>query len=232
MARLARITVPGVPHHVTQRGNRRQQTFFSDADYTDYIALMAEHCAAAGTEVWAYCLMPNHVHLILVPSHEHGLRAALGEAHRRYTRMVNRREGWTGWLWQGRFASCPMDESHLVSAARYVEMNPVRARLAATPQDWRWSSAAAHLAGRDDALVQVAPLLDRVPDWATLLDENADDSERFDALRAGERTGRPVGGDAFVAGLEAQLGRPLARRRPGRKPRNRDTADQSAPPLK
>jgi putative transposase len=135
MARLARIVVPGLPHHVTQRGNRRQQTFFGEADIDAYIALMAEHCAAARVAVWAYCLMPNHVHLILVPETETGLRDALGPAHRRYTMAVNAREGWTGWLWQGRFASCPLDEPHLVAAARYVELNPVRAGLVERPGD-------------------------------------------------------------------------------------------------
>lgn len=98
MARLARVVVPGLPHHVTQRGNRRQQTFFSDDDYATYTVLLAESCAAAGVGVWAYCLMPNHVHLILVPRDADGLRAALGEAHRRYTRHVNFRAGWRGYL--------------------------------------------------------------------------------------------------------------------------------------
>ena len=104
MARLARVVVEGVAHHVTQRGNRRQQTFFSDADYEAYLALLAEGSQAAGVEVWGYCLMPNHVHLILVPSTADGLRAALGEAHRRYSRGINLRQGWRGFLWQGRVA--------------------------------------------------------------------------------------------------------------------------------
>ncbi len=96
MARLARIVIPGIPHHVTQRGNRRLPVFFEDSDYEAYLALLGEWCAKAGTPIWAYCLMPNHVHLILVPPDEGGLRAALGEAHRRYTRHVNAREDWRG----------------------------------------------------------------------------------------------------------------------------------------
>ena len=88
MARMARVVIPIYPHHVTQRGNRRQRTFFGDADYTTYLALLSEFCRKAGTRVWAYCLMPNHVHLVMVPSTEDGLRAALGEAHRHYTRHV------------------------------------------------------------------------------------------------------------------------------------------------
>ena len=138
MPRCARLVVPGLPHHVTQRGNRRLPTFFRDGDYALYRHLLREGCAKAGTRIWAWCLMPNHVHLILVPSSEDGLRAALGEAHRRYTRLVNEREGWRGHLWQSRFASFAMDEQWLVACARYVELNPVRAGLVRRPEDWRW----------------------------------------------------------------------------------------------
>ena len=129
MARLARLVIPGLPHHVTQRGNRRQQTFFNDGDYVAYLELMAEWCREEGVEIWSYCLMPNHVHLIAVPKTEDGLRRAIGEAHRRYTRRINFREKWRGYLWQGRFASFIMDEPYLLAAARYVELNPVRAKL-------------------------------------------------------------------------------------------------------
>jgi putative transposase len=130
MARLPRVVAPGLPHHVTQRGNRRQQTFFSDEDYVEYRRLLAESCRSCGTDVLAYCLMPNYVHLILVPADEFGLRDALGEAHRRYTRMVNFREGWKGHLWQECFHSFVMDERHLLAAARYVERNPVSGAFA------------------------------------------------------------------------------------------------------
>ena len=129
MARLARLVIPGLPHHVTQRGNRRQQTFFNDGDYAAYLELMADWCREEGVEIWSYCLMPNHVHLIAVPKTEDGLRRAIGEAHRRYTRRINFREQWRGYLWQGRFASFIMDEPYLLAAARYVELNPVRAKL-------------------------------------------------------------------------------------------------------
>jgi putative transposase len=218
MARLARVVAAGIPHHVTQRGNRRQQVFFGDEDYEAYRTLLAEGCRAAGVKVWAYCLMPNHVHLILVPSDADGLRAALGEAHRRYTRLVNFREGWRGYLWQGRFASFPMDETHLLAGARYVELNPVRAKLARRARDWRWSSARAHLEGRDDGLVSLRPLLDLVPDWAEFLRGGLSDEEA-EAIRSGERTGRPLGSARFVARLEKRLDRPLARRKPGPKPK-------------
>src|SRR3989304_6235437 len=169
MARIARVVAPGLPHHGTQRGNRRQAVFFCAKDYAVYRALMAEHCAAAGVAVWAYCLMPNHVHLILVPSDPSGLQRAVGEAHRRYTRYVNSREDWRGYLWQGRFASFPMDEPNLPAAVRYVELNPVRAGLVRRARDWKWSSARAHLAGRDDGLVETAPLLGLVGDWKACL---------------------------------------------------------------
>ncbi len=218
MARLARVVAAGVPHHVTQRGNRRQQTFFSDDDYAAYRTLIAESCRAAGVEVWAYCLMPNHVHLILTPRDEDGLRAALAEAHRRYSRRINFREGWRGYLWQGRFASVAMDETHLMACARYVELNPVRARLVERAAAWPWSSARGHLAGRDDELVTVGPMLARSPDWPGVL-ASGPAPEAYAALRRGERTGRPLGSAAFVEDLERRLGRPLAPQKPGRKPK-------------
>ena len=133
MPRIARIIAPGIPHHVTQRGNRRMETFFRDEDYQAYLSLMAEWCRKYNVAIWAYCLMPNHVHLIAIPETEEGLRLAVGEAHRRYSAMINRRQKWTGHLWQGRFSSFPMDETYLLAAVKYIEMNPVRARLVAIP---------------------------------------------------------------------------------------------------
>jgi putative transposase len=222
MARIARVVAPGEPHHVTQRGNRRQQTFFFDEDYDAYVELMAEWCAAREVEVWAYCLMPNHVHLVAAPESEDGLRRAIGEAHRRYSRMVNFREGWRGHLWQGRFASFPMDEAHTYRCARYVELNPVRAGLVNRPGDWRWSSARAHLAGKDDRLARVRPLLDMVGDWREFLRRgDSEEAGLAKEIRRHERTGRPLGDNGFVEGLEKALGRVLRRQRPGPKPRQR-----------
>lgn len=214
MPRLARVVVPGYPHHVTQRGNRRMRVFFSDDDHRVYLGLLADACARAGTEVWAWCLMPNHVHLIMVPSHADGLRAGLGEAHRRYTRRINFREDWRGHLWQERFHSFPMDEDYLLACARYVELNPVRAGLARRPDEWPWSSARAHLAGEDDGLAKAAPLLERVGDWRAFLDGGLPD-EALDALRGHARTGRPLGSDGFVEALERITGRALMKRKPG-----------------
>ena len=199
-----------------QRGNRRQETFFCDEDCEAYLELMAHWCEECGVEVWAYCLMPNHVHLIAVPAVEAALCRGIGEAHRRYTRRVNFRAGWRGHLWQGRFSSYPMDGAYLYSATRYVELNPVRAKLVSSPTEYRWSSASAHVAGRDDVLVRVQPLLERFGDWRDFLSTGLDD-EAATLLRRHERTGRPLGSPEFVARLEKLLNRALAPRRPGRK---------------
>ena len=216
MARLARIVAPGIPHHITQRGNRRMQTFFHEADYREYLSLMAQHCSLKGVTIWCYCLMPNHVHLIAVPETEDSLRGAIGEAHRRYTRYINFRKGWRGHLWQERFSSFPMDERHLLAAARYIERNPVRARLIKSPGDYPWSSASAHLSGRDDLLVQVSPLLGLVDDWAGYLSLGVSEQE-FSALKRHERTGRPMGDDGFIKTLENSLSRCLTKQKPGPK---------------
>jgi putative transposase len=209
-----------MPHLLTQRGNRRQKTFFTDDDYRAYLELLGQWCGQHKVQVWAYCLMPNHVHLIVVPSSEDGLRRAIGEVHRRYTRRVNFRKGWRGHLWQGRFASFVMDEGYLLAAARYVETNPVRAKLVREAQRWRWSSAAAHLAGKDDGVVQVRPLLEMAGDWQSFLKEQVTQGE-LARFRGHERTGRPLGDERFVKRLEKMLKRVLARRRPGPKPEKR-----------
>lgn len=216
MARWARVVVPSVPHHVTQRGTRRQPVFFRDDDYRVYLQLLREWCDKEAVAVWAYCLMPNHVHLIAVPETEAGLARAIGEAHRRYTRRVNFREDWRGYLWQGRFASCPMDEHYLLAAVRYVERNPVRARMVRHAWDYRWSSAAAHVRGEDDELVKVGPMLDRVAEWQEYIGREPSKSE-MNALRLHNRTGRPLGSEDFLTKLEKVLGRALRPQKPGPK---------------
>lgn len=208
MPRAARLVVPGCPHHVTQRGNRCQRTFFAEEDYARYLKLIRFWCGKAGTRIWGWCLMPNHVHLILVPERPDGLAAALGPAHQRYSWAVNQREGWRGFLWQSRFGSAPMDEAHLHACFRYAELNPVRARLVDRPEQWRWSSARAHLGLGTDGITEIEPGCERIPDWRDLLDSGLSDGERC-AIRAGERTGRPLGGPAFVDRLSEQLGRRL-----------------------
>lgn len=227
MARLARIVIPNVAHHVTQRGNRRLPVFFSDEDRRSYLDLLAAYGRAAGTDCLAWCLMDNHVHLLLVPETEDGLRAMLGEAHRRYTRAINQREGWSGHLFQARFASYPMDDRHLMIAARYVEQNPVAAGLVAQAGDWRWSSARSHLAGRrtaDDPLTDVEALTRHVPDWAAFLRDGVEAAGSDEALlnpreaiESRLATGRPLAGEDWIARQEAALARPLAPRKRGRK---------------
>jgi putative transposase len=210
------VVVPGVPHHVTQRGNRRQQTFFGDADYRAYLELMTEWSGKHGLRIWSYCLMPNHVHLIIVPPSEEALCRGVGESHRRYTRMINFRERWRGHLWQGRFASFAMDEPYLMAAARYVERNPVRAGLVSRAEDWPWSSAAAHVRGQADGLAESQWLVERVGGrWSEYLNQSDDDG-LAQRLRRGENTGRPLGEEPFLKRLGRLLGRNLLPGKGGR----------------
>src|SRR5580698_2144177 len=217
MARLARVVIPGHPHHVTQRGNGRARTFFDDGDYALYRDLLAENCRAAGVEAWAWCLMPNHVHLILVPSDPDGLRRALARVHRRYAGTLQTRRKRTGHFWQGRFGAVAMDEEHLAAAVRYVALNPVRARLVERAQDWRWSSTRAHLRGKDDGLTALAPIRDRFPEFADLL-ASEPEADLFERLRAAESIGRPLGNDRFIERIERRTGRALKPGKRGPKP--------------
>jgi putative transposase len=217
MARLARVVIPGHPHHVTQRGNGRARTFFGDEDYVLYRGLLAAHCRAAAVEVWAWCLMPNHVHLILVPSDPDGLRRALSRVHRIYAGVIQARRKRSGHFWQGRFGAVAMDEEHLAAALRYVSLNPVRARLVERAQDWRWSSARAHLRGRDDGLTALAPIRDRFPRFADLLDSEPE-QDLFERLRAAESIGRPLGNERFLTRIERLSGRLLKPGKRGPKP--------------
>jgi putative transposase len=222
MPRLARVVIPGFPHHVTQRGNRRMRTFFCDDDYRSYVGLIGRWCRTCGARVWAWCLMPNHVHLIVVPDSETALCRAVGEAHRRYTGRINFREGWRGHLWQGRFASFVMDEPHLLAAARTVERNPVKAKLVRRAEDWPWSSAAAHVSGMADELADSDWLEHRIAAWVCdrreyLADD--DDHRTGQVLRRHENTGRPLGDLNFLRRASRVLGRDLLPKKPGPKPR-------------
>ena len=229
MARLARVVLPDVAHHVTQRGNRRLPVFFSDADRALYLKLLQEGCTRADVTCLAWCLMDNHVHLILVPRAADGLRAALAQAHRRYTRHINFREGWRGHLFQSRFASYPMDAAHLLTAIRYVENNPVAAGLVADAGDWQWSSARSHLAGRllpDDLLTDMSRTDLAIGNWRGMLrygweagDMDADGAAAHAAIEARLRTGRPLAAPEWVAHMEANSGRALAARKRGPKPK-------------
>ena len=230
MARMARVVVAGTPHHVTQRGKRRQTTFFGARDYRLYLAIAAETFAAAGVEVWAYCLMPNHVHLIATPGRPDALAQAVGATHLHYTRAVNRREGWTGYLWQGRFASFPMDEDYLRQCARYVGLNPVRAGLTSRAVDWPWSSVGAHLGGRLDRLLTPEPLAERLgPEFDHFFDLDVTDESRR-LLRSASTTGRPLGAEAWLKSLERSTGRRLEAPPIGRPPMRPVTGDTHAFP--
>jgi len=191
-------------------------TFFKEADYREYLYLMAEWCNRCKVEIWSYCLMTNHVHLIAVPESEDGLRRAIGEAHRRYTRYINFDKGWKGHLWQGRFGSFPMDEQYLIATARYIELNPVKAGMVKRPGDYKWSSAQAHLKEENDILVKAEPLLKIVTDWQELLASDLAPDE-YETLRRHERSGRPLGSDDFIAKVEKLTARNLKKQKPGPK---------------
>ena len=191
------------------------EVFFKAGDYETYLELLREWSDKAGTAVWAYCLMPNHVHLILAPSDEDGLRGALAETHRRYTRLINHREGWRGHLWQERFHSFPMDEAYLLACARYVELNPVRAKLVKAARDWPWSSARVHLDGACDGLTVLDPLLSLVPDWCEFL-KSSPKEPALNEIRRHVCSGHPLGTDDYYAKLQKMLGRDVKPRSRGR----------------
>lgn len=196
-------------------------TFFCEDDYTVYLELLSEWCGRFHVDIWVWCLMPNHIHLVAVPESEEGLCRAIGETHRRYTRHVNFREGWRGHLWQGRFASYVMDTRYTLAAARYIELNPVRAGLAASAGEYPWSSARAHLAGVDDVLVKASPLHAGIDDWSAFLALDVDE-ELMARMRMHERTGRPLGAASFITAVETQTGRTLRPKKPGPKGPDKD----------
>ena len=153
MPRLSRAVFAGVPHHITQRGNRRDDVFFSDEDRLSYLDWLHEYCKKHDVDVLAYCLMTNHIHIVAVPNSEDGLQRVLKPLHMRYAQRVNRAKGWKGHLWQGRFFSSPLDDAYLLAAIRYVERNSIRVGLADKAEDYRWSSAAAHCGQRGDKVL-------------------------------------------------------------------------------
>ena len=218
MARLARVVVPGMPHHVTQRGNRREAVFFDEADRQRYVSLWLDARDRFGLEVWAWCLMTNHVHLVVVPPSSEALGEAMRGLNSRYTLATNRRAGLCGHLWQSRFYSTPLARAHALAAVRYVERNPVRAGLVRQAWDYPWSRAAAHCGLRRDALVSDGcALMGEVACWRDYL-SNEDDAW-VAMLRARTGTGRPCGSEDFVATLQERLGRVLLPGKRGPKPK-------------
>jgi putative transposase len=190
MPRSARIVIPGLAHHVIQRGNRQQRIFMTHGDCRRYIEMLAEACVAHQLRCLAWCLMPNHVHLILKPLQADGLRRAMSSVHTRYAQRINIREGLSGHLFQDRFRSYAMDDAHLFIAARYVENNPVKAGLVREPEDWRWSSARAHLGLAPDPLTDIAALGTHIGNWRAYLRDGLEFADSDKAIENALRTGR------------------------------------------
>ena len=220
MPRTARVVAVDVPHHVTQRGNNRQQVFFSNAQRRHYLALLGEHADRRKLRILGWCLMPNHVHVVAVPELETSLAQGFGRTHNDYARYLNNLRRRSGHLWQNRFYSAPMDRGHVLRALRYVDLNPVRARLAERPKDYRWTSVKAHLEGRDSTGLVDERLWREVVgnlDWDAFLSESTNaDREWESRFRAATRSGKPLGTEEFVAKLAASAGASLELRGPGR----------------
>ncbi|MGE5646084.1 MAG: transposase [Acidobacteriota bacterium] len=220
MPRISRVVVPGLPHHVTQRGTGRQSTFRSDEDRLVYLDMLRENRRQYGLKVWAYCLMTNHVHLLAVPERQDSLARALARTHADYARYWNARRRSCGHVWQARFYSCPIDHEHVWNVARYIETNPVRAEIVENARDWPWSSAQAHIAGRDQSR-----LLDDIERWFTrydgaawdrVLQTSVNDEAWRQRLRDATQRGRPLGCGQFIQDLEDRLGLALRPSQPGR----------------
>lgn len=216
MAKFRRLVVPGYPHHVTQRGVRRQTTFFDTRDYRTYLALADDVFRQSSIEIWNYCLMPNHMHAVVIPETEQSLARFFGKLHKIYAQVTNMRYEWSGHLWQNRYFSVVMDELHTMVAMRYVERNPVRSGLVKSPEDWPWSSARGNLGLADDPLLPSRPAGGLVSDWPSYI-SGPEDAERLTALRRHTGTGRPAGSSQFIGALEARTGRQIRKRKPGRK---------------
>lgn len=188
-------------------------------DREEYLRLLGAQSERADLEILSWCLMSNHVHLVVVPEREDSIARGIGEAHRLYTRMVNLRARVRGHLFQERFFSCPLDEDYFVAAVRYVERNPVRGGLVKRARDYEWSSARSRLDGRrNDPLVEEREPFGMKVDWREMLEL---DPQEMEELRAHTRTGRPCGSAEFMAEAEELTGRGLRRRKRGRKPKRR-----------
>jgi len=220
MARTARIVVPNFPHHITQRGNRRQEVFFEDKDYEEYLRLLEKHAYKFDLDILLYSLIPNHVHVIATPKEEKSLSLAMGWTHQKYTNKINSRYNWRGYLWQGRFSSYVLDEPYLIAAARYILLNPVRAGLVKRPQDYKWSSIRHHLKLENISFIKDKLLQDVINDWNALLGQGNSDKD-VKLFKLHERTGRPLGSESFLNKLEAMLNKGLKKKKTGPKPKGK-----------
>jgi putative transposase len=223
MARFARVVLVDEPYHVTHRGNHRAAVFFGDDDRDVYLAMLAEACRKYQLDVWAYCLMSNHVHLIAVPRAGPALAGGIGRTHMRYSRWINKDRGWTGHHWANRFHSSLLDGEHLLNAVRYVEQNPVRAGLVGRCEDWPWSSARAHaglLNRPDPVLSPQRPFPSAAPgqSWIEWVNEGLQ-PQFCELLRANTATGRPTVTPESLRRVEAVLNRELAPNKRGRPPK-------------
>jgi putative transposase len=229
MPRSARVVIPRVAHHVTQRGNNRLDVFFVDADREVFLQYLREAAARFALQIEGYCLMTNHVHLIVTPEREDSLAGALKRVDQLYAQYVNRRHGRSGHVWENRFFSCPLDTDHRGRALVYVERNPVRAGLCREAWQWRWSSAAAHCGGEDlSGLLDLAAWRREMAPgkWRGILRRH-EDEELVRSLRLATSRGRPLGSDRFIAKLERLLGRRLRALPCGRPRKIRATGDRT-----
>jgi putative transposase len=209
MARLARSTVSGYPHHVVQRGNYDQPVFETDADYRRYLDWLREYTSLYGVDIWAYCLMPNHVHFICVPKADGALARTFNTTHMRYAQYFNGKRAVSGHLWRARFMSCALDEPSVFEEVRFVENNPVRAGIVALAEAYPWSSARSHLTGEPDPVLSDGSTLPVASsDWGTYLSSRGEEAV-IRRVRERLKTGRPAGGPDFVHELEGILGRRL-----------------------
>lgn len=220
---MARVVIPGVAHHVLQRGNRGEDVFFSDVDRQKYLGLLAFYANMHDVAIQAYCLMSGHVHLVVVPGEAESLWRTLKPVHMRYTQHVNWTRGLTGRLWAGRFFSCPLDPACLLVAVRQLERSPVRARTVRKAERYPWSSAPGHCGLRkDDLLRSPCGALATVGDWSAWLRE-PDDEKLVAMVRRNTRTGRPAGDESFIDELEASVGRVLRPKKGGRPRKGRSS---------
>jgi putative transposase len=209
MARLARATVTGYPHHVLQRGNYDQPVFEVEADYRRYLDWLQEYTGRYAVDIWAYCLMPNHVHFICVPRAEDALARAFNTLHMRYAQYFNGKRAVRGHLWRARFMSCVLDEPSVREEVRFVENNPVRLGLVEQAEDYAWSSARSHVTGEPDPILSDGCLLTtEIPNWREYLMGRGEE-EVVKRVRERLKTGRPAGDAEFVRMLEGMVGRRL-----------------------
>jgi putative transposase len=211
MSRFARIVLSDVPVHVVHRGNRRSPVFLEDADRSSYLEHLMVACNKYQVDLWAYCLMTNHVHLLVVPRRRLALARTIRAAHQGHALRLNRRMEQTGHLWENRYYSTVLDERHLWAAVRYIERNPVRAGMVECAELYSWSSARAHCGGGPDPYLSGArPFPGPVENWSEWLGrEHEGDVEGMASLRQNSRTGWPSGSPDFIDRLATQLGRTL-----------------------